>query len=170
MPKEPIRYRSAQEDSARWIGFPFRKGDIVISARSKSGTTWLPMICALLIFQTPELPAPLTELSPWLDWLISPKDDVYALLAVQQHRRSVKSHTPLDGLPADPGTTYVVAGRHPLDMAVSLYHQDANLNRRRLRQLLRQPEPEQSPHYRPPLHDWLVAWIDDDPDPRASLD
>jgi hypothetical protein len=30
------------------------------------------MIRALLIFQTPELPAPLARLSPWLDWLIIP--------------------------------------------------------------------------------------------------
>jgi len=26
----------------------------------------MQMICALLIFQTPELPAPLAQLSPWL--------------------------------------------------------------------------------------------------------
>ncbi len=53
----PIRYQSPDEDSGRWLGFPFRAGDIVISTRSKSGTTWMQMICALLIFQTPELPA-----------------------------------------------------------------------------------------------------------------
>ena len=53
------------------LGAPLmlRDGDIVISTRSKSGTTWLQMICALLVFQTPDLPAPLGELSPWLDWL-----------------------------------------------------------------------------------------------------
>ena len=62
----PVRYRSADEDSGRWVGFPFRDGDIVISTRSKSGTTWLQMVVALLVFQTPVLPRPLTELSPWL--------------------------------------------------------------------------------------------------------
>jgi hypothetical protein len=25
----PVRYRSPEEDSARWIGFPFRQDDIV---------------------------------------------------------------------------------------------------------------------------------------------
>ena len=54
----PVRYRSEEEDSGRWLGFPFRSGDIVISTRSKSGTTWVQMICALLVFQTPDLPAP----------------------------------------------------------------------------------------------------------------
>jgi len=42
----PFRYRSSDEDSARWLGFPFRDGDIVISTRSKTGTTWVQMICA----------------------------------------------------------------------------------------------------------------------------
>ena len=55
----PVRYRSPDEDSARWLEFEFRAGDIVISTRSKSGTTWMQMICALLVFQTPDLPAPL---------------------------------------------------------------------------------------------------------------
>jgi hypothetical protein len=57
----PYRYQSPDEDSARWLGFPFRQGDIVISTRSKTGTTWVQMICALLIFQDPELPAPLVH-------------------------------------------------------------------------------------------------------------
>ena len=38
------------------------------------------MICALLVFQTPDLPVPLLELSPWLDWLITPREQVYARL------------------------------------------------------------------------------------------
>lgn len=29
----------------------------------------MQMICALLVFQTPDLPAPLAELSPWMEWL-----------------------------------------------------------------------------------------------------
>jgi len=60
---------------------------------------------------------------------------VYAQLADQDHRRFIKTHTPLDGLPVDPRVTYIVPGRHPLDMAVSLYHQGGNLNRERMREL-----------------------------------
>ena len=55
-------YRSSDDDNNRWVGFPFREGDIVISTRSKSGTTWMQMICALLVIGTPDLPAPLTTL------------------------------------------------------------------------------------------------------------
>lgn len=170
MPTEPIRYTSPDEDSARWLGFPFRRGDIVISTRSKSGTTWMQMICALLVFQDPELPASLTELSPWLDWLVEPREAVVARLEGQNHRRFVKTHTPLDGLPLDSRATFIVVVRHPLDMAVSLYHQGDNLDRDRIRELTGQPEPAVAPEPRPPLKDWLLAWIDDDPDPRSALD
>ena len=166
----PTRYRSPDEDSARWLDFAFRAGDIVISTRSKSGTTWMQMICALLVFQTPELPAPLPVLSPWLDWLITPRDEVYAALAAQGHRRFIKTHTPLDGLPLDPRVTYVVVARHPLDLAVSLYHQGANLDRDRLRELIGRPQPAATAPERVPLHDWLTAWIGRDVEPVEALD
>jgi aryl sulfotransferase len=166
----PFRYQSPDEDSARWLGFPFRDGDIVISTRSKTGTTWVQMICALLIFQTPALPAPLAQLSPWLDHLIVPRDEVYAQLAAQQHRRFIKTHTPLDGVPLDPRATYIVTARHPLDMFVSFYHQGDNIDHERLRQLTGQPEPAELPRPRTPLHDRLLRWIDDDDDPREYPD
>ncbi|MEO3747665.1 sulfotransferase domain-containing protein [Plantactinospora sp. B5E13] len=170
MPSHPVRYRSDDEDSARWLGFPHRPGDIVISTRSKSGTTWMQMICALLVFQEPEPPAPLAELSPWLDWLIVPRNEVFARLAAQPHRRFVKTHTPLDGLPLDPTVTYIVVARDPLDMAVSLYHQSGNLDRERIRQLTGAPAPATPPGVRPPLREWLLRWIDREVEPAEALD
>ncbi|WP_229399543.1 sulfotransferase domain-containing protein [Micromonospora okii] len=170
MPDAPFRYRSEDEDSARWLGFPFRDGDIVISTRSKSGTTWMQMICALLVFGTPELPAPLPELSPWLDWLVEPRDAVYARLAAQRHRRFVKTHTPLDGVPLDDRAHYVVVARHPLDMAVSLWHQGGNLDRARLAELTGQPPPQGQPGPRTPLVEALRHWVDQEVDPREELD
>ncbi|HEV7961289.1 MAG TPA: sulfotransferase domain-containing protein [Actinoplanes sp.] len=167
-----MRYTSSDEDSARWDDFPFRSGDIVISTRSKSGTTWMQMICALLVFQTPELPASLTELSPWLDWLITPREEVIARLEAQQHRRFIKTHTPLDGLPLDPHATYLVVARHPLDMAVSLFHQSANLNRERIAELTGAASPPAAPAPAKPrsMHDSLIAWIDRDVTPADALD
>lgn len=170
MSQTPTRYRSAEEDSARWLGFSYRPGDIVISTRSKSGTTWMQMICALLIFRTPDLPEPLAQLSPWLDWLVVPADDVYARLEAQQHRRFVKTHTPLDGIPLDDRATYLVVARHPLDAAVSLYHQGENIDRARVRELTGQPEPDGPAAGRLPPREWLLEWIDRDADPREDMD
>jgi len=167
-----MRYQSSDEDSARWDGFPFRQGDIVISTRSKSGTTWAQMICALLVFQTPDLPASLTSMSPWLDWLIAPRDEVFAQLAAQRHRRFIKTHTPLDGLPLDHRATFIVVARHPLDMAVSLFHQSDNLNRDRIAELTCAPRPAPAPQRTPPRskHDSLINWINRDVAPADALD
>lgn len=168
-PVAPLhRYTSPDEDSARWWDFAFRPGDIVVSTRSKSGTTWVQMICLLLVFGTPDLPDRLSALSPWLDWLVRPREDVMALLEGQSHRRVIKTHTPLDGVPLDDRATYVVVGRHPLDMAVSLYHHSDNIDRRRMAELVGVPEVPRRP--RPPLREWLLGFVDWDGDPRANLD
>ncbi len=165
----PVRYRSGEEDSARWLDFEPRAGDIVISTRSKSGTTWMQMICALLIFRSSDLPRPLPDLSPWLDWLAIPKDEVFARLDAQTHRRFIKTHTPLDGLPMDPRVTYVVVARHPLDAAVSLYHQGHNIDRQRLADLTGDPDLAR-PKALPPLEAWLTEWVSSDVDPVVGLD
>jgi len=191
----PFHYQSPGEDSGRWLGFRFRPGDIVISTRRKSGTTWVQMICALLIFQTPELPEPLGDLSPWLDNMAMPHDFVYAQLGEQRHRRFIKTHTPLDGIPLEPRVTYIVAARHPLDTFVSLCRHNEIIGpppdsigpppeRRPTGQPgppmppkppwplkpLRPPAPPKPPASREALHDALLRWIADDDDPRRHPD
>jgi hypothetical protein len=113
-------------DSARWDDVPLRDGDIIISTPAKSGTTWMQMICALLIFQTPDLPRPLDELSVWVDMLTRSREDLASAIAAQRHRRFFKTHTPLDGLPFDERITYVCVGRDPRDAAISWDNHIAN--------------------------------------------
>jgi hypothetical protein len=50
-----------------------------------------------------------------------------ATLQAQRHRRFVKTHTPLDGLPCVDGVTYLCVGRDPRDVAVSFDHAIANV-------------------------------------------
>jgi hypothetical protein len=122
------RYRTVVYDSARWNGFELRPGDVVISTPPKCGTTLTQLCCALLLHDGPELPAPLEQLSPWIDMTIRPVEDVHAVLVAQTHRRIIKTHTPLDGVPFHPEVTYVVVGRDPRDVAVSWDHHFANLD------------------------------------------
>ncbi len=82
-------------------------------------------------------------------------------------RRVIKTHTPLDGLPLDPRATYVVVGRHPLDAAVSLYHQGDNIDRVRVAELTGASIPTRT---RPPIGEWLRAWIDFEAAPTLALD
>lgn len=114
------RYDGIVFDSSRWDGFELRPGDIIISTPPKCGTTWTQMICALLVLQEPELPLPLDTLSPWIDMVTRPRKEVFADLAAQTHRRFIKTHTPLDGIPNDPMVTYVCVGRDPRDVALSM--------------------------------------------------
>lgn len=123
-----MRYSSFLTDSGRWEGFRLRPGDIIISTPAKCGTTWTQMICALLIFQTPDIPRPLDLLSPWLEMRLRRKADVFALYEAQTSRRFIKSHTPLDGLPAGDGVTYISVGRDPRDVALSWNQHMQNLD------------------------------------------
>src|SRR5499427_3588208 len=116
------RYEATMYDSNRWDGFELRPGDIIISAPPKCGTTWTQMICALLILQEPELPLPLDALSPWIDMVTRARTDVFADLEAQTHRRFIKTHTPLDGIPNDLTVTYICVGRDPRDVGLSMDH------------------------------------------------
>jgi hypothetical protein len=129
------RYRTIVADSSRWSEIELRAGDIVISTPPKSGTTWTQMLCALLVFDGPKFPAPLDLLSPWVDMLTRPIHEVRADLDAQEHRRIIKTHTPLDGLPLRADVHYVVVGRDPRDVAVSWEHHMANLDLGRLLEL-----------------------------------
>jgi hypothetical protein len=128
----------------------------------------------LLVFDAVELPAPISTISPWLDMQLAPLADVLALLEAQQHRRFIKTHTPLDGIPYDDRVNYVCVGRDPRDVAVSGAHHMANLNVDRflaaraaavglddLAELgVSQPGPAEAPS----REEQLRAWIEDDSD------
>jgi aryl sulfotransferase len=119
-------YQNMIFDSARWAEFTPRPGDVVVCTSYKAGTTWTQMICALLIHRTPALPAPLAELSPWLDMRLEPVSAVAAAYDAQPHRRVIKTHTPLDGLPYYDDVTYLVCGRDPRDVFMSMQNHLAN--------------------------------------------
>ncbi|HEY4609215.1 MAG TPA: sulfotransferase domain-containing protein, partial [Ilumatobacteraceae bacterium] len=122
------RYEGKVFDSGRWDGLKLRPGDIVISTPPKCGTTWTQMICALLIFQEPELPLPLDTLSPWIDMVTRARTELFAELEAQTHRRFIKTHTPLDGIANDPSITYICVGRDPRDVALSMNRHIDNMD------------------------------------------
>lgn len=55
-------------------------------------------------------------------------------------------------------------------MAISLYHQAENLDRVRLRRLTGLAQPTDASPRRPPLHEWVLSWIEGDEDPQEQLD
>jgi hypothetical protein len=116
----PIRhYRHPVWDTERWRGFEPRAGDILVCTPYKAGTTWMQMICALLVFQRTEFHLPLAEISPWMELRAAPVEETHAIFAAQNHRRIIKSHTALDGLPWFPESIYICVARDPRDVFIS---------------------------------------------------
>lgn len=135
-------YRGFVSDGRRWDEVVHRPGDIVISTPSKAGTTWMQMLVALLVFDGPDLPAPLNELSPWLESTMRPLDEILTRLEAQEHRRFIKTHVPLDGLPLDDRVTYIVVGRDPRDVWVSMEHHGRHLDVERMQSLKQAASPD----------------------------
>ena len=100
-----------------------RPGDVVISTSMKAGTTWMQRIMSLLVFGAGPLPAPLPELSPWIDSaFMGDVDGMAATIEAQEHQRFLKSHLPFDALPYDPAVRYICVGRDTRDVFMSAFN------------------------------------------------
>lgn len=122
-------YDNGFTDNARWNAFRPRDGDIIISTPSKSGTTWMQAICAHLVFKSTEFYAPVGSISPWFDLVDEDLNFVLKRLDDQTHRRFIKTHTPLDGVPYFKNVTYVHVARNPLDVMFSMRNHMGNMTR-----------------------------------------
>lgn len=112
-------YRNVIWDNRRWQEFTHRPGDIFVCTPPKCGTTWMQTIVATLLFPAGDAPGSVNELAPWIDARFNPLDEVIARLEAQEHRRSVKTHTPADGIPWYPTGSYIVVGRDGRDAFMS---------------------------------------------------
>jgi len=129
MPPAPERsrtYRNHHIDSTRWDAFTARADDIVIATSYKAGTTWTQAIVANLLFADQPFPAPVWEMSPWLDFRPRPLDEVLEKLEAQRHRRFIKTHLPLDALRFFPELKYIFVSRDGRDVFMSMWNHYTN--------------------------------------------
>jgi aryl sulfotransferase len=115
-------YQNHHMDSRRWNFFSPRAGDIVVATSYKAGTTWVQVIVANLIFGGKKLPGSLNDMAPWIDLRLLPLEIVLSELEQQKHRRSVKTHLPLDSLPFHQDVKYIYVGRDPRDVFMSWWN------------------------------------------------
>lgn len=113
-------------EGSRWLRYQPRAGDIIVSTSYKAGTTWVQTIIANLIFQDGEFPAPISVIAPWLEMRMRPADADFAQLESQTHRRSIKTHLPLTGMPYYAQVKYVVVGRDGRDVFMSMLNHHSN--------------------------------------------
>ena len=135
-PRRTREYLNTFMDSRRWDSYKPRDTDIIVCTPYKSGTTWTQMICALLVFKTAKFRKPLGDISPWFDMRMAPANEVIAQFEAQTHRRIIKTHTALDGLPFFDDVTYLFCGRSPRDTYVSMQNHGKNQNIPHLMSLL----------------------------------
>ncbi|MBI3676870.1 MAG: sulfotransferase domain-containing protein [Proteobacteria bacterium] len=126
-PRKTRELHSHHFDSTVWNDFKFRNDDVVISTYAKSGTTWTQQIVAQLLFNGAQ-DIPVSEMSPWLDLRVPPKEIKLGALEAQSHRRFVKTHLPVDALVFSPSAKYIYIGRDGRDVVWSLYNHHANAN------------------------------------------
>ncbi len=125
LPRVTRTYLNPHLDSTRWQVFQPRADDIVITTSYKCGTTFTQQIMYNLLIrdtyedeQFPEI----GEVSPWVDarFIPVPKDALGKQLEAMTHRRFLKSHLPLDGLPYHESVKYLIVARDPRDVFMSL--------------------------------------------------
>ncbi len=108
-------YLGPLTDNRRWDRIDIRPDDVFVVTPPKCGTTWMQTIVALLLSGDPEVETELSIKMPWVDIRLQNISEVAERLEAMTLRRSMKSHTPMDGLPFDAQAQYLCVFRHPLD-------------------------------------------------------
>jgi len=162
-PERKYTYNNITTNSQRWDGFKPRAGDVIISTPPKCGTTWTQMICALLIFQKPKFERKLTDYTPWLDMAVKPVEEVLATYEAQTHKRFIKTHTPLDGIPYFENVNYLFVARDPRDAFISMGNHFGNMRPEAVARLMKSAQERKAPlrmrapDVRDAFRDWITA-------------
>lgn len=127
LPVRSATYKGGITDTSRWDNFKPRPDDVFICTPPKCGTTWTQAIVAMLVFETHDHGEQPGVISPWIDANFAPIDEYLEQINIQSHRRYIKTHTPLDGIPYFSECTYLVVARDPRDMYFSLRNHRENM-------------------------------------------
>lgn len=154
-------YQNHTIDSTRWRGFEPRSGDIIVTTSYKSGTTWtLGLLYQMLALKEGAAPPPTDY---WIDARMFPVvlEEQLAELAALPHRRVLKSHLAADGLPIWPEVRYVVVGRDPRDVFMSLVNHYEQFTDTAYAAFNESPGRvgEPLPHYDGDIHKLWQGWI-----------
>lgn len=158
-PEKTKTYHHTFIDSDNWDNFKPRDNDIIVATSYKGGTTWMQNICGALVFQSPEPPAGLDDISPWVDAVFEPNEVVLERIEKQTHRRYLKTHLPLSAVPYFEQTKYIFVGRDGRDVFMSLANHLANLKPEVVEEIASRPD-HKGPPLPPPAPDMDTLFSD----------
>jgi aryl sulfotransferase len=159
-PRKTRELHSHHFGSTVWNDFAFRDDDIIIGTYAKSGTTWTQQIVSQLVFRGAE-DIDVSEISPWIDLRVPPKEVKLPAVEAQTHRRFLKTHLPVDALVFSPKAKYIYIARDGRDVVWSMYNHHSNGNAAFYAMLNDTPGRVGPPIEPPPAsirqyyHDWL---------------
>jgi aryl sulfotransferase len=122
-------------------------------------------IVASLLWPMGDVPGPVGVVSPWLEARFAPADEVIERLNAQEHRRFIKSHTPPDGIPWFPSTSYIAVFRDGRDAFMSLANHMASFRTEvvdTLNALSAEDHVEPMPHWDGDIHGFFRACLADE--------
>lgn len=93
IPSKRRKYIGSITNTDRWQKFLNRPGDVFVCTPPKCGTTWTTTIVAMLVSGSTDVDT--QSLVQWVDAEVVAIDEVMGALATQNHRRCIKTHTPL---------------------------------------------------------------------------
>jgi aryl sulfotransferase len=148
-------------DSTVWDDLTFLNDDVVVATYGKTGTTWTQQIVSQLL-NNGAGDIDIFSTCPWLDFRISPKEDKLAMVEAQTHRRSLKTHLPVDALVYSPKAKYVYVARDGRDACWSLHNHLASGNEAFYQMINDTPGRVGPPLERPPesVRDFFLKWIE----------
>jgi aryl sulfotransferase len=150
IPARNENYVGPITNTHRWDNFQHRADDIFICTPPKCGTTWTQAICAMLVFGKADHGMQPGLISPWIDAAFAPIEDYLIQVDEQRHRRFIKTHSPLNGIPYFPECTYLAIFRDPRDCYISGSNHRNNMTDKELADVV-------FPSGNNAYNDWLYA-------------
>lgn len=128
LPQKTRVYRNHHLDSERWRVWKPRAGDVIVTTSYKSGTTFTQEILTYMLYGHLDPVPGYGKVCPWPDARFHPitVDQLAGWMEGIRERRFFKSHLALDGLRYDERVKYIVVGRDPRDVFMSLLNHYRN--------------------------------------------
>jgi aryl sulfotransferase len=156
-----VPFTNAVADYGRWKRFVARDDDVFVCTPAKCGTTWTQTICCNLIRPDGDFPSPVSKLSPWIEAIFGPEDEMHESIRKQAMRRILKSHSPAESIPWYENAKYIFVVRDGRDAFMSMVNHNERMkflddvNRRAQERGV--PE---MPKYNGDPHEFFKAWIE----------